>query len=486
VIVNLKIPNFTSQWACGRNAPPRKKQIWRFAMADILEKETMRRVMLRIVPLLVVCYIISYLDRVNVGFAVLSMNRDLGFSAAIYGLGAGIFFLSYFLLEIPSNLMLHRFGARLWIARIMLTWGVLSGAMGFIPQIASVTGLSPRIVFYGIRLLLGAAEAGFFPGVIFYLTLWFPSSYRASVVGYFMVSIPLASVIGAPVSGIVLSLGGIGGLSGWQTLFVGEAIPAILLSLVLIFFLTDRPEQAAWLEPRHREWLTTRLARELLEKKLLSPKSVVQTLYNPLILALSLVYFGIVGVNYTLGFFLPSIVHDFGLTSLQTGFVAAIPPLAGAIGMVIWGRRSDRIGERKWHLVFTMGVSALSLAAAAIVPDSILKMVCFTFVAFGVYSSLPVFWTLPSAFLSGVSAAAGIAVINSLANLSGFLGPYAMGWIKTSTGKYTDGLLVVAAIAGIATLIIVGLEKRHFPGRRTVSDVSTAEQPKASADVSIP
>ncbi|WP_245513328.1 MFS transporter [Enterovirga rhinocerotis] len=419
--------------------------------------------MLRIVPFLIVCYIISYLDRVNVGFAALTMNADLGFSAAVYGFGAGVFFLTYFLFEVPSNLMLHRFGARRWIARIMLTWGILSGAMGFIPQISAATGLSNENVFYTIRLLLGAAEAGFFPGVIYYLTLWFPGAYRGRVVGYFMTALPLASVIGAPLSGWLLGLDGWHGLRGWQWMFIIEAIPAVLLAAVVLFYLTDRPNQAAWLSGPERQWLADRLAREERDRTAVARHSVLQTLINPIVLGLGFVYFGVVAMNYTVGFFLPSIIREFGLTNLQTGFVAAIPSLVGAISMVVWGRRSDRKRERRWHLVFPVAVGAVSFAAAAVIQDPVLKILCFSIAAFGIYGCQPVFWALPGNFLSGASAAAGIAIINSLANLSGFTGPYVMGWVKTQTGSFTGGLLIVAATAGLATLVaaVVGRGPRR-------------------------
>ncbi|RVT97991.1 MFS transporter [Rhodovarius crocodyli] len=425
----------------------------------------MRKVMLRIVPFLILCYIISYLDRVNVGFAALTMNRDLGFSAAVYGLGAGIFFVTYFLFEVPSNLALHRFGARMWIARIMVTWGVLSGAMGFIPQISAATGLSYEAVFYTIRLLLGAAEAGFFPGVIFYLTLWFPSAYRARVVGYFMTALPLASVIGAPLSGYLLGLDGFHGMAGWQWMFIIEAIPAVILAAIVLGYLTDKPGQAKWLEPAERDWLAARLAQEERERAGVATHSPLAALANPLVLALGFVYFGVVAMNYTVGFFLPSIIREFGLSNLQTGFVAAIPSLVGAISMVVWGRRSDAAGERKWHLVFALAVGACSFAAAAVIQEPVLKILCFAIAAFGIYGSQPVFWTLPGSFLSGAAAAAGIAVINSLANLSGFAGPYVMGWIKTSTGDFTGGLLLVACVAGLATLVVAMIGRQHFPQR---------------------
>lgn len=433
-----------------------------------LEGATMRKVMWRIVPFLFLCYIVSYVDRVNVGFAALTMNRDLGFSAEVFGLGAGIFFVTYFIFEVPSNLLLHRFGARRWIARIMVTWGLLSGAMGFIPEISAATGFSPETVFYTIRLLLGAAEAGFFPGVIFYLTLWFPSAYRARVVGYFMAALPLSSVIGAPLSGWLLNLHGVAGFNGWQWMFFIEAVPALLLSVAVLLWLTDRPTQASWLAPVERDWLTSRLAQEEREREKLGRHSLWQALASPIVLALSYIYFGIVAMNYTLGFFLPSIIREFGLSNLQTGFVAAIPSAVGTVSMMLWGRHSDRSGERRWHLIGALSLGAICFAAAALVQDPVLKILCFSVSALGIYGCHPVFWTLPSGFLSGAEAAAGIASINALANLSGFAGPYAMGWIKTATGEYTGGLLLVAAMAGAAVLVVLGLDRRRFPVRTPV------------------
>ncbi len=442
-----------------------------FISAQALEGATMRKVMLRIVPFLFLCYIVSYLDRVNVGFAALTMNQELGFSAEVFGLGAGIFFVTYFIFEVPSNLLLHRFGARLWIARIMVTWGLLSGAMAFIPQISAATGFAHETVFYTIRLLLGAAEAGFFPGVIFYLTLWFPSSYRARVVGYFMAALPLSSVLGAPLSGWLLNLHGLGGLSGWQWMFVIEAVPAVLLAVAILFWLTDRPAQARWLEPAERDWLAERLEQEERERPAAGHHGLWKMMTSPIVLALSYIYFGIVAMNYTLGFFLPSIIREFGLTNLQTGFVAAIPSAVGTFSMMFWGRHSDRKGERRLHLIGALSLGALGFAAAALVQDPVLKIVCFSISALGIYGCHPVFWTLPSGFLSGAAAAAGIASINALANLSGFVGPYAMGWIKTATGEYTGGLLLVAAMAGAAVLVVLGLDRRRFPVTPAARDV---------------
>jgi len=272
-----------------------------------------------------------------VGFAALTMNQDLGLSQTAFGFGAGIFFIAYFIFEVPSNLLLERFGARKWIARIMLSWGILSGMMAFIPTIARVTGLGSEYSFYLLRVLLGAAEAGFFPGIIFYLTLWFPTEYRARIVGYFMAAIPLSTVIGAPISGALLYLHGGLGLAGWQWLFVIEALPAIILAGVVFFYLTDRPADAAWLAPDERAWLTERLALEQRQRQAVHDYTVMEALLNPRVLGLSLVYFGAVAANYGLGFFLPQIVKSFGLNVFVTTLVSATPYVVGTIGMGVVG-----------------------------------------------------------------------------------------------------------------------------------------------------
>lgn len=426
-----------------------------------LETRTIRKVTLRLVPFLIVCYFVAYLDRVNVGFAALTMNQDLGLTSSMYGFGAGVFFLAYFVFEVPSNLFLHRFGARKWIARIMFSWGVLSGIMAFIPSLAKLTGLGNEHTFYGLRVLLGIAEAGFFPGIIFYLTLWFPAVYRARIIGYFMAAIPLSSVIGAPISGLLLDLHGAGGMAGWQWLFIIEAAPAIVLSFVTFFYLTDRPKDAAWLAADERAWLDARLLAEEGQRKQAAHFSVVQALVNPKVLALSLVYFGMAGSNYGVGFFLPQIVKGFGLSNALTGFVTAIPYVVGTVGMIWYGRRSDRKQERRGHVAVALGIAAAGIGLSTALENPALKMLALSVSAFGVFSSLPVFWTLPTAFLSGASAAAGIAVVNSIGNLAGFAGPYAMGWIKDRTGSYTGGLLLVAATAATATIIVLLLKHDH-------------------------
>ena len=424
---------------------------------DALEIRTVAKVTRRIVPFLIVCYLVAYLDRVNVGFAALAMNHDLGLSQTAFGLGAGIFFIAYFIFEVPSNLLLERFGARKWIARIMLSWGLLSGTMAFIPAIAHVTWLGNENTFYVLRVLLGAAEAGFFPGIIFYLTLWFPAQYRARIVGYFMAAIPLSTVIGAPISGVLLSLHGGLGIAGWQWLFIVEAVPAIILSGVVFFYLTDWPADAAWLAPDERNWLARRLELERRQRLAVHDFSVRQSLVNPRILGLSLVYFGAVATNYGLSFFLPQIVKGFGLNTFLTTLVSATPYAFGLIGMVWWGRRSDRVVERRYHAAFPLFIAAAGIAVSTALDNPALKMVSFCVAGFGIFANLPVFWTLPTAFLSGAAAAAGIAVINSIGNLAGFAGPFAMGWIKDQTGSYAGGLLLLASLGIIAMGVVLML-----------------------------
>ncbi|MDR3096728.1 MAG: MFS transporter [Paraburkholderia sp.] len=422
-----------------------------------LEARTMRRVMSRLVPFLIVCYFVAYLDRVNVGFAALQMNKALDLSASAFGFGAGIFFIAYFFFEVPSNLLLERFGARRWIARIMFTWGLLAGAMAFIPHIARWTGMSNAHVFYLLRILLGIAEAGFFPGIIFLLTLWFPAKYRARVVGYFMAAIPLSTVIGGPVSGSLLSMDGFAGLAGWQWVYLIEAAPALVLAFAVLFYLTDKPAQATWLASDEREWLVARQAQERRHREAVRTFSVMEALFNPRVLAVALIYFGANATNYGLSFFLPQIVKSFGLTNLQTGFVTSLPYIVGVISMVVWGRHSDRRLERKRHVAIALVVAAAGIAASAGLDNPVLKMLALSVAGFGIFGCLPVIWTLPAAFLSGAAAAGGIAAVNSLGNLAGFFGPYAMGWIKDSTGSFGAGLLCLsgAGLIGAAAALLL-------------------------------
>jgi D-galactonate transporter len=419
---------------------------------DALEQRTIAKVTSRMVPFLIVCYFVAYLDRVNVGFAALTMNKDLNLSASAYGFAAGVFFLAYFFFEVPSNLFLERMGARKWIARIMFTWGLISGATAFVQGETS---------FFVVRVLLGIAEAGFFPGIIFFLTLWFPAVYRARIIGYFMAAIPLSTVIGAPISGFLLGMDGYLGLKGWQWLFIIEAVPALVLSVVVFFYLTDRLADATWLEPDERAWLAERLRLERAQREKARSFSVVEALLNPRVIALSIVYFGAVATNYGLSFFLPQIVKAFGVSNLQAGFITALPYIVGVVSIVWWGRHSDRTLERRFHMAFPLFVACAGIAAAALLDDPTMKMAALSVAGFGIFGCLPVFWTFPTAFLSGAAAAGGIALINSIGNLAGFAGPYAMGLFKDWTGTYTVGLLTLSGAGLLAMVIVLLLPHDH-------------------------
>jgi MFS transporter, ACS family, tartrate transporter len=418
-------------------------------LREPLEHRTIAKVSARLIPFLILCYFVAYLDRVNVGFAALTMNRDLGLSASTFGFGAGIFFLAYFVFEVPSNLFLERVGARKWIARIMFSWGMFSGATAFIGGETS---------FYVVRVLLGIAEAGFFPGIIFFLTLWFPAVYRARIIGYFMAAIPLSTVIGAPLSGLLLGLDGFMGMKGWQWLFILEAAPALILSVVVFFYLTDRPADATWLEPDERAWLVARLQEEQANRERVRRYSVGQALLNRKVLALSFVYFGAVATNYGLSFFLPQIVKAFGVSNLQTGLVTALPYVVGVISIVWWGRHSDRTAERRFHLALPLFVASAGIASSTALDDPTMKMVALSIAGFGIFGCLPVFWTFPTAFLSGAAAAGGIALINSIGNLAGFAGPYAVGRISDLTGSYTGGLLLLSTFGFMAMIVVLALD----------------------------
>jgi D-galactonate transporter len=439
---------------------------------DSLEQRTIGNVSFRLIPFLIVCYFVAYLDRVNVGFAALTMNTDLGLSQSAFGFGAGIFFLAYFIFEVPSNLFLERVGARKWIARIMFTWGLISGATAFI------TG---EMSFYFVRVLLGIAEAGFFPGIIFYLTLWFPATYRARIIGYFMAAIPLSTVVGAPISGFLLNMDGVMGLKGWQWLFIIEAVPALVLSVVVYFYLTDRPSDATWLNPDERQWLVTRMQQERAKKETVRHYSVSEALVNPKVLALSLVYFGAVATNYGLSFFLPQIVKAFGVSNVQAGLITALPYVVGVMSIVLWGRHSDRTHERRFHLAFPLFVASVGIGASTFFEDPTMKMAALSIAGFGIFGCLPVFWTYPTAFLSGPAAAGGIALINSIGNLAGFAGPYAMGRIRDLTGSYTGGLLTLTGLGLLAMVIVLLLQHDHSLEHVSATADDHASESRASA-----
>ncbi|KAA1233952.1 MULTISPECIES: MFS transporter [Agrobacterium tumefaciens complex] len=416
-------------------------------MTSELETRVLRKITWRIVPFIMVLYLIAFIDRVNIGFASLTMNQDLGFSSTVFGVGAGIFFLGYFLFEVPSNLILNKVGARIWIARVMITWGIVSGAMALVQGTTS---------FYTLRFLLGVAEAGFFPGIILYLSYWFPARRRAAVTAMFMAAAPLATAIGSPISGALLEMHGIWGLAGWQWMFIIEAIPALILGVVVLFYLTDRPEKANWLSADERAWLVKTMEQEQAGKPKAS-HSVWAGLADLRVLALSLVYFGTSAGLYTLGIWAPQIIKGFGLSSFQVGLINAVPAVFAVIGMILWARHSDKTGERTWHVVGACLLAAAGLALATGATTVFAVLAALTLVNIGISASKPPLWSMPTLFLSGPAAAAGIATINSIGNLGGFVGPSMIGWIKDMTGSFAGGLYFVAAlliVSAVVTLLL--------------------------------
>ena len=402
-------------------------------------ERVLRKVGWRLVPFLMLLYFVNFLDRVNVGFAALAMNKAIGLSPAVYGWGAGIFFLGYFLFEVPSNLLLQRVGARLWIARIMVTWGVVSTAMAWVSGPAS---------FITLRFLLGIAEAGFFPGIILYLTFWFPAAYRARIVAAFFMAVPLSSVFGNPVSAWVLGLDGWLGFEGWRWLFAIEGVPAIVLGFVVLGYLGDGPAKAAFLAPEEREWLCATIAAEDQARATARPLDLRAALLNGMVWMLAGVYFGLVMALYGIALWLPQLANGFGLSLQQIGFVTAVPYIVAALGMVVWGRRSDAKAERTWHVAIPGFIAAAGLIATPFAGSPVLSLLCLCVAAFGIYAAIPVFWTLPAGFLSGTAAAGAIGLINALGNLGGFVGPSMVGFVHEETGSFAAGLVVL----GLASL----------------------------------
>jgi ACS family tartrate transporter-like MFS transporter len=424
---------------------------------------TLAKITLRLIPFMFVLYIVAFLDRVNVGFAALQMNEGLGFSDTIYGIGAGIFFIGYFIFEIPSNLIMEKVGARIWIARIMLTWGIISSAMFLV---------SGETSFYILRFLLGVAEAGFFPGMILYLTYWFPARERARRVALFMTAIPISGVFGSPLSGAILTLDGFAGLAGWQIMFLAEGIPAVLLGIVVLRFLPDGPDEAGWLETEERSWLRGALERENRIKSEHGEYTTRQALTNGKVWLLSAIYFGVVTSVYGVSLWLPLIIEDLsGFGTFAVGLLGAIPYLAGAIGMVLFAQHSDATGERRWHVAVAAFIATVGLVLTGATASPVVEMAALTLAALGIYSTLATFWSLPTAFLSGTAAAAGIALINSVGNLGGFVGPYVVGFLSDATGSFYAGLLLLAVLILVAG--VLALAVRHERSLEEVEDVIT-------------
>jgi MFS transporter, ACS family, tartrate transporter len=407
----------------------------------------------RLLPFLLLLYVVAWLDRVNIGFAALQMNRDLNLSPAVYGFGAGVFFIGYALFEVPSNLILARVGARLWIARIMLTWGVLSIAMMFVQGPTS---------FYVVRFLLGVAEAGFLPGVIYYLGNWYPAAERARAMAWFMLAIPLSTVVGGPVAGLILELNGWLGMTGWQWLFLVEGVPAVLLGFVVLAYLSDAPEQAPWLSPAERRWLAERVGGEQRAAHSRHGVGLSKALVHPTVWRLGLILFCCQSGSYGLTLWIPQIVKGLsGLGNLEVSMISALPYVAASIGMVLIGASSDRSGERLKHVAIPSALAAVGFIASAYFTSPVPGMLALTVAAVGDLSTRGPFWALPTRFLTGSAAAGGIALINTLASLGGFFGPYAVGLAREITGGFAGGLAVLASMLLLAS--IAALTLRNAP-----------------------
>ena len=414
-----------------------------------LEIEVIKKATWRLLPFLMLAYFIAFVDRVNSGFAALQMNHDIGLTKAAFGLGAGIFYISYVICEVPSNLALEKVGARLWIARIMVTWGLVSLLMVFVAGPYS---------FYGVRFLLGAAEAGFFPGVILYLTYWFPAEYRGRIVAMFMVAIPVSSLIGSPISALLLQTEGWMGLHGWQWMFILEALPAVIMGIACLFVLPNGPAQARWLNPEQRDWLSARLTQEKAMARTAPHMPLIKIMTNRYILTLALVYAGSSGVSQALSLWQPQMLKSFGLTNMQVGLLNGIPFAIASVAMVLWGRRSDRVRERVWHTALPLGLSALALGSASLATSVAPFIVILCLILVGTYALKGPFFALSSEWLAGTAAAAGLAQINALGNLAGFVDSFLIGSIQDATGSYALALLplVLIAAVGCAAVLMLG------------------------------
>ncbi len=421
--------------------------------ASDFERRTIKKITWKLIPFLCVCYMAAFIDRVNVGFAKEQMVGDLGFSSAVYGLGAGIFFIGYFLFEVPSNLVLERVGARLWIARIMIVWGLISACMMFVHDATT---------FYVLRFLLGAAEAGFFPGIILYQTYWFPRAYRSRTIALFMTAAVMSNIVGSPLSGLLLELDGAFGIRGWKWLFMVEGLPSIILGAVVFAILPNGPRQAKWLGTEEREWLEARLAGERGDASTDHKVNLKDAFTDYRVLLLCLVYFTHVIAGYGLDFFMPTLLKQAvpSASSAFIGLLNAIPPLFAVIGMIAIGRSSDRSNERKWHFAACLWWAAAGLLLASLPVSPAVALVALSLAVSGRWSGVAPFWGLSTAFLSGRAAAGAIALVNSVGNLGGFVGPYLMGWFKDHTGAYTVGLRVLASVAFCGGLLALTIRIR--------------------------
>jgi MFS family permease len=406
-----------------------------------VRRRAFSKVAWRFLPVLTIAYVLNYLDRTSVGFAALTMNRDLGLTAYEFGWGAGLLFASYSIFEIPSNLTLYRFGARRWIARIMITWGIIAAANAFIVGPTS---------FYIVRLLLGAAEAGFFPGITFFLAAWFPAQYRARVLAWFLVAIPVSSVIGGPISGLLLQLEGLLGLAGWQWMFLVEGLPASVVGLFILRMLSDRPEDAEWLSAEERAAVVSMLAEDQQDR----PRhSLISAVADARILILTAIQFSYTLGSYGVGIWLPQILKTHGLSNLAVGFVSAVPYLFASVAMLVWAAYVDRAGRRILNLTLGFLMATIGLVLSVGWTDLMPALIGLTIALVGVTSARAIFWTVPTSFLTGQGAAGGLAFISTIGSLGGFVGPFLIGWIKDATGSFILGLVAMAAVLAVTTVL---------------------------------
>ncbi|WP_424631978.1 MFS transporter [Bradyrhizobium sp. SYSU BS000235] len=432
-------------------------------VSDSISSDTIKRVYVRIMPFLILCYIVAFLDRVNLGFAALHMNTDLGFTPYVYGLGAGIFSLGYFVFEVPSNLALHKVGARIWIPRIMITWGIISAGFAFVYNENS---------FYVMRFLLGAAEAGFFPGIVFYLSKWFPSRLLGGATAIFILGLPVSVLIGAPVSTVLLeTMGGMAGLKNWQWMFVVEGVLSVVVGIVAYFVLTKGPEDARWLTHEQRDWLVRTLAAEKAAKEQVKSYGVVETPMSGKVLLLAFAIFCNIGALFGVTLWMPQIIKGFGgLSNTQAGLLTAVPYFCAGVAMVLNGWHSDKTGERRFHILIPACIGGLSLAMAGFSQSPLAGMIAICIGASGILASNILFWPLPSTFLTGAAAAAGIGLVNSVGNLGGFVGPYINGWAKEYFGDYSASMCVLGgmvALYGVIICTFLTVNARTAAGART-------------------
>ncbi len=418
-----------------------------------IELRVARKLQVRILPFVMLLYLVSFLDRVNVGFAAFSMNKAIGLTPTMFGFGGGIFFVGYIAFQVPSNLMMLRVGARGWIARVVVVWGIVSMASAFV--------VGPHS-FYAMRFLLGLAEAGFFPGTLLYLSLWFPARQRAVAIAAFMAAAPLSTVVGSPISGALMELPRIAGLADWQWLYIIEGFPAIVLGLLTLKVLTDSPEQATWLDADERGWLLDTLKAERAQSTThrSSAAAVWAVLRDPRVLALAFVYSGTSAGLYAIGFWSPLLIKQFGYSALTVGWLNALPSVVAIVGMMAWARHSDRTLERIWHVTIPCLLGCAGLVWAGYAEAALAVILALAVASFGVNASKPPLWAMPSLFLSGASAAAGIALINSLGNLGGFIGPLAIGWMKDRWGSYSAGLSAVGAMMVLSAVVMLAMRRR--------------------------